>query len=86
MNRLNFRPQDWSKVEKEHNHIDSLQKELAINIERNNFATAELCAEDIISSIKEIRKLKKVKQEHERLMELAERLGQIGLNVEVVAR
>ena len=86
MNKLNFRKYDWLKVEKELNCIDSLQKELAIHIERGNFATAELCAEDIIFSIIEIRKYKKVKQEHDRLIQLSERLIQSGISAQLVAR
>lgn len=86
MNKLDFRPQDWSKVERELNCIDSLQRELSIYMERGNFATAELSAEDIISSIREIRKFKKTKQEHDRLIELSERLIQSGIPAHLVAR
>ncbi|MFJ8262691.1 YqaH family protein [Rummeliibacillus sp. NPDC094406] len=86
MNRLDFRIQDWPAAEREYNCIDSLQKELTICIERNNFATAELCAEDIISSIKEIRRMQKAKQEHDRLVEMVEMMKREGINLSVVAR
>lgn len=86
MNRIDFRPQDWDKVECELNGIYSLKRELQMHLDRNNYAAAELSAGDIILSLKEIRRLKKAKEEHDRLQELSERLVKSGISAEVILR
>lgn len=88
MNKLNFRKQDIDSVTKEHDCITTLQKEIANHIERGNYATAEICAEDMIASIKEIRKMRKAKrkQDHDFLMQKSKRLATQGIKTEVVAR
>ncbi|WP_312754060.1 hypothetical protein [Rummeliibacillus suwonensis] len=86
MNRIDFRPQDWNKAERELNGIDALKRELELHLNHSNFAAAELTAGDIILSLKRIRKLRQAKEEHDRLSELSERLVKSGISVEVVLR
>ena len=86
MNELNFRPRDLEKAKKEHDCIDTLQKQLAIHIERGNYAAAQICMDDMDKSLKELCKMRHKKREHDRLEETAKMMVQQGINLKVVAR
>ncbi|MGX9134014.1 hypothetical protein ACWV26_06490 [Rummeliibacillus sp. JY-2-4R] len=86
MNTLNFRKQDVEKAMKEHNCINTLQKQLEIHIERGSYAAAQICLEDINKSIKELCRLRKVKREHDRLVKTAELMQKRGVDLRMVTR
>ncbi|MGR6899582.1 hypothetical protein [Rummeliibacillus sp. BSL5] len=86
MNELKFRPRDLEKAKKEHDCIDTLQKQLSIHIERGNYAMAQICMDDINKSLKELCKMRHTKREHDRLVKVAKTMNQRGIKSKVVAR
>ncbi|MGE7922343.1 hypothetical protein ACQKND_04045 [Viridibacillus arvi] len=84
MKKENFRSQDKTNVQKEHDCINDLQLEIRLHIERGNYAAAELCMEDMIVSMKEIRKYRKTKTEHDKMVGVVQMLSSRGLNAELI--
>lgn len=84
MRKENFRPQEKTNVQKEHDCINDLQLEIRLHIERGNYAAAELCMEDMIVSMKEIRKYRKAKRAHDKMVGVAQILSSRGMNAELI--
>ncbi|QOV10911.1 hypothetical protein [Viridibacillus arvi] len=80
----NFRAQDKANAQKEHDCIKDLQLEIRLHLERGNYAAAELCMEDMIVSMKEIRKYRKAKRAHDKMFGVAQMLSSRGMNAELI--
>ncbi|MFJ9462121.1 hypothetical protein [Viridibacillus arvi] len=84
MKKDNFRPQDKTNVQKEHDCINDLQLEIRLHIERGNYAAAELSMEDMIVSMKEIRMYRKAKKAHDIMVGVAKMFSERGIKTELV--
>ncbi|MGG0666730.1 hypothetical protein ABE042_21880 [Viridibacillus arvi] len=84
MRKENFRPQDKTNVQKEHDCINDLQLEIRSHIERGNYAAAELCMEDMIVSMKEIRKYRKSKKAHDKMVGVAKMFTERGIKADLI--
>ncbi|WP_150283763.1 hypothetical protein [Rummeliibacillus sp. TYF-LIM-RU47] len=86
MNELNFRPRDLEKAKKAHDCLDTLHKQLAIHIERGNYAIAQICIEEMNTFLCELCRMRHTKKEHDRLIKVAKTMNQRGIKSKVVAR
>ncbi|OMC83333.1 hypothetical protein [Viridibacillus sp. FSL H8-0123] len=84
MKKENFRAQDQLATQREHDCISDLQLEIRLHIERGNYAAAELCMEDMIVSMKEIRKYRKAKKAHDKMVGMAQMMTERGMKSELI--
>ncbi|MBK3495291.1 hypothetical protein JFL43_10595 [Viridibacillus sp. YIM B01967] len=79
-----FREEDFENACREQKIIEQIPDELINHTKQGNYAAAELCAEEIIESIREIRKMQGAKREHDKLVQLVENLTRQGIEIELV--
>lgn len=84
MKKENFRPQDLQLALKLHDQIEDSQMEIKVHIAHGNYASAAICTDEMVASIKGICNLKRAKREHDKLAGLTKIMKERGINVEVV--
>ncbi|KOO49504.1 hypothetical protein ABE042_20340 [Viridibacillus arvi] len=80
------RDEDFRNACNEQKNIDEILLELINHTKQGNYAAAELCAEEIIESIRVIREMQSIKREHDKLVKLVENLTKQGIEIELIKK